>query len=161
MQTIAGTAIPQAPNNDDARMEAARKDLEARVQAAEKAITIDPNKPADPAEDAKEYAEMVKNTLAAQQALGTLTTQLDAMRGNAEFYQRGLSYPPAAEWKKAVEALREKVQHDLTVAPIVRAAPGALLGLSIDREWRRGGITESAKALARDLREALEWKPEE
>ena len=141
--------------------------LEGRAAKAGAAMAIPPTTQAEQAtadaENAAYRQQLAQNTAAIQPELATLLNELETMRGTKEFAELGLSAnnKKGAEWKSKVEALRTRIKADATIAPQVKAAPAALLGLALEKAWRSGSTTDMEKWHYNEVQEAINWKLEE
>lgn len=130
------------------------------VQAPVSPLPSELTKERTPEEQTADRARMVEKTTAAQAKLMVLYNELLAMRGTPAFVELAFSTKnkPAVDWQARVNAFRDSIGKDMDIAIEVRAAPGYLLGLGLDKAWRAGGMTDKAKWDNNMVQEALNWK---
>jgi hypothetical protein len=121
----------------------------------------------NPEEDTKAEAEaraaLAAHTAEAQKQLRVFYDELQRMRNDATFHQLGFSSKNkyASDWKTRVEAWRNRIDKDNSIAPQVRASAGSLLMLGLEWQRNKGAMTDMAKFHANMIRDALNWKLEE
>lgn len=90
--------------------------------------------------------------LTAAQAKGEtlrLLAELDSFKHLAGFHEAGFSskslLTQPALWHSEVSALRERIEADTSLPPLLRAAPGTLLGLGLEYRRSKGRETAGTK----------------
>lgn len=92
-------------------------------------------------------AAMTENQAKAE--IARLLAELDSFKHLAGFHEagfsgKGLLTQPAA-WHTEVTALRERMANDPALPPMLRAAPGTLLGLGLEYQRSKGQETAGTK----------------
>jgi len=123
---------------------------------------------AEPAATSAAPAPAAKKSKAARikevkKELVTLLRELEAMRTTKQFRELRFSAknPIAADWKKRMEEVRERIEADDNLPVEVKIVPGVLLSLGLDYVWQdRGSDKKSDIEYDTELIEAgLNWKP--
>lgn len=78
-----------------------------------------------------------------------LLAELDSFKHLAGFHEAGFSskslLTQPALWHREVSVLRERIEADSSLPPLLRAAPGTLLGLGLEYQRSKGQETAGTK----------------